>query len=137
MALDSSFTMPSIVPDETLSADDAWTPAIEIKATTQKLDRCRARTVLPDSWIVVITRLLSSGPMLRFCPCWVYNNRGLRLAYGAHDSAGSKKNRGRGLASAGGQTNPLVLSLSKDEPWASWRTRELGACPPTIGRRAA
>src|SRR5947207_13620760 len=24
---------------------------------------------------------------------------------------------GSGLASAGGQTNPLVLSLSKDEPW--------------------
>src|SRR5437016_2062177 len=26
---------------------------------------------------------------------------------------------GSGLASAGGQTNPLVLSLSKDEPWVA------------------
>src|SRR5204863_9204062 len=29
----------------------------------------------------------------------------------------SDGDRGSGLASAGGQTNPLVLSLSKDEPW--------------------
>ena len=36
-----------------------------------------------DSWIVVITRLLSSGPMLRFCPLDHYQkNRGALVNWG-------------------------------------------------------
>src|SRR5438093_4965 len=99
--------------------------------------------------------------MLRFCPWWVYNNRGLRLAYGEHDSAGSKKSWqwsgfGRwadkparpelveGRAVGCSWFDRLTTSVGTDigaqqtRPLPkSWRTRELGACPPTIGRRAA
>src|SRR3984893_15925773 len=58
-----------MVPDETLCANAALTPAIDIKATNLTINHCPARTVLPDSCtVVVIVRLLlveSMAPAVR------------------------------------------------------------------------
>jgi hypothetical protein len=51
--------VPSMVPDATLCANAALTPAIDIKATNLTINHCLARTALPDSCtVVVIVRLL-------------------------------------------------------------------------------